>query len=70
MPSTPSAESTGRYRYAVEGLSPEPCDRSPWVSAGPFADHRYVIETGPDAIAADEENASAIFSIKRRTRFG
>ena len=48
MPSHPSAEITGLYRYPVKGLTPEPLDRVA-LAAGEMlpADRRYAIENGP-----------------------
>jgi uncharacterized protein YcbX len=48
MPSTPTAEITGLYRYPVKGLTPEPLRRVALrVGETLPSDRRYAIENGP-----------------------
>jgi uncharacterized protein YcbX len=48
MPSTPTAEITGLYRYPVKGLTPEPLQRVALrVGETLPGDRRYAIENGP-----------------------
>lgn len=48
MPSSPTAEIAGLYRYPVKGLSPEPLPRVALRTGQTLpADRRYAIENGP-----------------------